>query len=308
MNYDVVILTDPRYINPAKQSAYIDNVLLEDQLVVEGLQKEGLKAIRKSWDDPDFDWSTTKYALFRTTWDYFDRFPEFSKWLENTSQKTQFINSKKLIYWNIDKHYLHDLSLAGVTIPKTYFVEQGTQISLKEAYLHAVEKLEFRPSTFIIKPCVSGAARHTYKIQKELIEEYEDIFQKLISEEAMMLQEFQENIVKEGEISMMVFNGQVTHAVLKIAKPGDFRVQDDFGGTVHPFKPTIAQIDFATRVVHAAPELPMYARVDMFKDNDGNWALAELEIFEPELWFRLNPAAAEILAKSIKDTYFPMLV
>ncbi|MFD2098520.1 ATP-grasp domain-containing protein [Flagellimonas iocasae] len=308
MNYDVVVLTDPRYINPTKQSAYIDNVLLEDRLVLEGLQKEGLKAIRKSWDDPDFDWSTTKYALFRTTWDYFDRFPEFSKWLECTSRKTQFINSKKLIYWNIDKHYLRDLSLAGVTIPKTYFVEQGTQISLKEAYLHAVEKLEFRPSTFIIKPCVSGAARHTYKIQKDSIDEYEDIFQKLISEEAMMLQEFQENIVKEGEISMMVFNGQVTHAVLKIAKPGDFRVQDDFGGTVHSFEPTTAQIDFATRVVHAAPELPMYARVDMFKDNDGNWALAELEIFEPELWFRLNPAAAEILAKSIKDTYFSMLV
>jgi glutathione synthase/RimK-type ligase-like ATP-grasp enzyme len=304
MSYDAVVLTDPRYINPIKQSVYIDNVLLEDRLVLEALQKHGLKAVRKSWDDPDFDWSSTKYALFRTTWDYFDRFPEFSKWLEATSKKTKFINSKKLIYWNIDKHYLQDLSIAGVTIPKTYFVEKGTQISLKEAYYHTVEELKFKPSTFILKPCVSGAARHTYKIQKESIEDFEGIFKQLIAEEAMMLQEFQENIVKEGEISMMVFNGEFTHAVLKIAKPGDFRVQDDFGGTVHQIEPSTAQIDFATSVVHAAPELPIYARVDIFKDNSGNWALAELEIFEPELWFRLNPKAAAILAQSIVKMYF----
>lgn len=304
MHYDVVVLTDSRYINPKKQSVYIDNVLLEDRLVLEALQNQGLKAIRKSWDDQEFDWSSTKYALFRTTWDYFDRFPEFAKWLEATSQKTQFINSKKLIHWNIDKHYLRDLSMAGVTIPKTYFVESGTQITLEEAFQKAIEELGFRPSEFILKPCVSGAARHTYKIKKESIEAHEALFQKLISEEAMMLQEFQENIIKEGEISMMVFNGEFTHAVLKVAKPGDFRVQDDFGGTVHQHEPTQEQIDFATSVVHAAPELPIYARVDIFKDNDDDWALAELEIFEPELWFRLNPKAADILSQSIMKSYF----
>ncbi|MEW2922156.1 hypothetical protein AB1A65_11845 [Muricauda sp. ANG21] len=304
MRYDVVVLTDSRYINPKKQSVYIDNVLLEDRLVLEALQNQGLKAIRKSWDDQEFDWSSTKYALFRTTWDYFDRFPEFAKWLEATSQKTQFINSKKLIHWNIDKHYLQDLSKAGVTIPKTYFVESGTKITLEEAFQHAINTMGFQPSAFILKPCVSGAARHTYKIKKESIEAHEAVFQKLISEEAMMLQEFQENIIKEGEISMMVFNGEFTHAVLKVAKPGDFRVQDDFGGTVHQHEPTQEQIDFATSVVHAAPELPIYARVDIFKDNDDDWALAELEIFEPELWFRLNPKAADILSQSIMKSYF----
>lgn len=120
----------------------------------------------------------------------------------------------------------------------------------------------------------------------------------------MMLQEFQKNIVSEGEISMMVFNGAFTHAVLKTAKPGDFRVQDDFGGTVQKYTPNQEQIVFARSVVKAAPELPVYARVDIFRDNEGNWALAELEIFEPELWFRLNPTAAHTLAKTIKDKFF----
>lgn len=302
MKYDVVVLTDHRYVSPKKSSTYIENVLLEDQLVVDALKNKGLKVTRKAWDDPYFDWSTTKYALFRTTWDYFDRFEEFSKWLEKASEQTQFINSKNLIYWNIDKHYLQDLSNAGVTIPKTVFVEKGTKITLADSIASAKSEHGFTANTYILKPCVSGAARHTYKVQEDEIENYEAIFQELVGIEAMMLQEFQHNVVSEGEISMMVFNGVFTHAVLKIAKPGDFRVQDDFGGTVHDYSPNAEQVAFAKRVVNAAPELPVYARVDIFKDNNGNWALAELEIFEPELWFRLHREAAEILAKVIKGT------
>lgn len=303
MEFDIVVLTDHRYVSPNKKTPYIENVLLEDRLVLEAMQKQGLRAIRKSWDDADFDWSTTKCALFRTTWDYFDRYAEFSKWFENTSKKTQFINSKQLIQWNIDKHYLQDLSKSGVHVPKTVFIEKGTKTSLTEAIAKAKLNNGFTTDTFILKPCVSGAARHTYKFQTNDIDQYETIFQKLVSEEAMILQEFQRNIVSEGEISMMVFNGKFTHAVLKIAKPGDFRVQDDFGGSVHEYVPSNDQIAFAEKVVNAAPELPVYARVDIFKDNNGDWALAELEIFEPELWFRRNPKAAEILAQAVKENH-----
>ncbi|RIV41882.1 ATP-grasp domain-containing protein [Flagellimonas pelagia] len=304
MQFDVVVLTDHRYVAPEKRTQYVENVLLEDRLVAEALQKEGLKVTRVSWDDAAFDWSSTRLAMFRTTWDYFDRFDEFSKWFRTASQQTQFINSKKLIDWNIDKHYLKGLSDAGVTIPKTFFVEKGTQTTLQKAFTQAIDRFGFRKDIFVVKPCVSGAARHTYKIKKEAIADHESIFQQLISQEAMMLQEFQENIVSEGEISMMLFNGEFTHAVLKIAKPGDFRVQDDFGGSVHEYTPSKEQISFAQKVVNAAPELPVYARVDLFKDNDGNWALAELEIFEPELWFRRNPEAAKTLAKSIMNSFF----
>ncbi|SDQ73280.1 ATP-grasp domain-containing protein [Flagellimonas zhangzhouensis] len=302
MKFDVVVLTDHRYVAPKKNTPYIQNVLQEDQLVLDALKNKGLNVIRKSWDDPNFDWSSTKYALFRTTWDYFDRFKEFSEWLEKASKQTQFINSKELIHWNIDKHYLQDLSYARVTIPKTVFIEKGSEISLAEAIENAKSRHRFTTDIYILKPCVSGAARHTYKIKSDEISKHEVIFQALVKEEAMMLQEFQYHIVSEGEISMMVFNGEFTHAVLKIAKKGDFRVQDDFGGTVHNYTPDETQIAFAQKVVHAAPELPIYARVDIFKDNDGNWALAELEIFEPELWFRLNLKAADTLAKGIIKT------
>ena len=53
--YDIVILTDHRYVNPKKTDWYTDQVLLEDQLLQTALENKGLKVIKKDWADPEFD-------------------------------------------------------------------------------------------------------------------------------------------------------------------------------------------------------------------------------------------------------------
>lgn len=292
MIYDVTVLTDSRYLDDS-QDPYKHNVYYEDKLLVDSLKNLGLKVARKAWDDPKFEWSSSRILLFRTTWDYFDRFGEFSEWLSKVSTICTLLNSKDLIHWNIDKHYLKDLDKNGVRIPPTEFIEPNTEITLRA--LHS--RLKWNET--VLKPCISGAARHTYKLNHNNIEDHEAIFQDLIKSEAIMLQPFQTRIVSEGEISMMVINGKFTHAILKRAKPGDFRVQDDFGGSVHDYKPSQNEIVFAENAVKACPELPLYARVDMFTDNDGELAVSELELIEPELWFRNFPQAAKQLANAI---------
>ena len=292
-NFDVIILTDDRYVENSSTDVYYQNVYIEDDLVKKALERLDLKVDRKSWSDPNFDWSSTKYVLFRTTWDYFDRFAEFSVWLEGISKVTKLLNSEDLIRWNIDKHYLRDLQKKGVHICETYFVEIGAQTTLKE--LHQQYNLD----DFVLKPCISGAARHTYKIRPEEIDKHEAIFQELIAQEAMILQPFQHNIVSKGELSLMVMNGNYTHGILKIAKEGDFRVQDDYGGSVHDYQATAEEIAYAEHAVKSCPEMPIYARVDVFLDNQNKLALAELELIEPELWFRNHPEAADELAKGI---------
>ncbi|WP_431158043.1 ATP-grasp domain-containing protein [Winogradskyella poriferorum] len=292
MIYDVTVLTDSRYLDDS-QDPYKHNVYFEDKLVVDSLKNLGLKVTRKAWDDQEFEWSSSRILVFRTTWDYFDRFEEFSEWLSKVSTICTLVNSKDLIHWNIDKHYLKDLDKNDVRIPPTEFIEPNTEITLSE--LHS--KLKWNDT--VLKPCISGAARHTYKLNQDNIEDHEAIFQELIKSEAMMLQPFQTRIVSEGEISMMVINGKFTHAILKRAKPGEFRVQDDFGGSVHDYKPSQNEIVFAENAVKACPELPLYARVDMFTDNDGELAVSELELIEPELWFRNFPQAAKQLANAI---------
>ena len=114
-----------------------------------------------------------------------------------------------------------------------------------------------------------------------------------------MLQEFQENILTEGEISYMVFGGKFTHAIQKRAKDGDFRVQDDFGGSVQRYNPSAKEIDFCETAVAAILPQPIYARVDVIWDNNKELAVSELELIEPELWFRYQPDAADAMAKLI---------
>ena len=79
---DAVVLTEARYVDPETRNDYINNVLLEDDIVLKALKKKGLRAVRKSWSDTDIDWAAVKILLFRTTWDYFDRFGEFKLAIE----------------------------------------------------------------------------------------------------------------------------------------------------------------------------------------------------------------------------------
>tara|TARA_B100000965_G_scaffold343031_1_gene312517 strand:+ start:209 stop:358 length:150 start_codon:yes stop_codon:yes gene_type:complete len=41
--------------------------------------------------------------------------------------------------------------------------------------------------------------------------------------------------------------------------------------------------------------------VDIIWDNESKIAVSELELIEPELWFRFNESAADKLAAEIKD-------
>ena len=301
--FDIILLTASKYMVEISNDPLVRNVLEEDQIVTSAFEQLGLLCGRIAWDDPNFDWSSAQLVLVRTPWDYFDRYNEFLSWFKSASSKTRFINSKELIEWNIDKHYLLDLNKSGIHIPNTLFLKAGAQTTLKEYIEKAKDENGFVGDEFVLKPCIGGGAWHTYKFHSTDCNKYEGLFNELIAHQSMMLQEFQHNIVTHGEISIMVIDGIFTHAVLKLAKPGEYRVQDDYGGSVQAYRPNSEEIKFAEAVVGACTELPMYARVDIFEDNGGQLALAELEIFEPELWFRLQPNAAYLLAKRIHEKY-----
>lgn len=295
--YDVIILTDKRYVSkPIDDNEYKWNVYNEDDALLVALQDEGLNVGRKAWDDPDFDWHETKYVIFRSTWDYFDRLDEFMSWLEETSNKCEMINPYSTVRWNMDKHYLLDLAKSGIAIPTTYIIEKGDNRTL-ESHMN-----EFGLDDCVLKPCVSGAGRHTYHVRPSNIHELSKTFDDLIKNEAMMLQEFMHSVLDEGEITLVILGGKFSHAIKKRAKKGEFRVQDDFGGTVHDYMPKPDEIALAESIMHQVDPLPAYGRVDLIKDNEGNWVLSELELIEPELWFRFNDNAAKQLASYISSS------
>ena len=95
--YDITLLTESRYENPKEINWYINNIIKEDSLVLNALKDQGLNVTRTDWNNKNFNWNNTKYVLFRTTWDYFDKFKKFKKWLEKVKLQTTLINSYEQI-------------------------------------------------------------------------------------------------------------------------------------------------------------------------------------------------------------------
>ncbi|AWI80354.1 hypothetical protein CEW87_13895 [Parazoarcus communis] len=290
---DVVILTEDRYLKLDTSEWYEAQIATEDGLVAQALAARGLTVGRVSWSDPAFCWRDTRAALFRSTWDYFHRFAEFSPWLDAAATQTRLLNPAELVRWNLDKRYLRDLSRAGVSVVPTRYADVGEQHTL--AAIMDAEGWD----EVVFKPVVSGAARLTYRVGRDTLEAHEAVFARCLAAEAMMVQRFEPAVLGEGELSLIVIEGRTTHAIRKTAAAGDFRVQDDHGGTVHAHQPRAEERAFAEAAIAACPSLPLYARVDFVRAGDGGFRLMELELVEPELFFRFHPPAADALADAL---------
>jgi glutathione synthase/RimK-type ligase-like ATP-grasp enzyme len=294
----VALLTDRRYesATAGPDDWYVGNILEEDRLLSTALRNHGLTTERVDWHRPDVDWSRFECAVFRTTWDYFERIDEFLAWLERVDGETTFLNPLPLVRWNLDKRYLADLERAGVAVVPTRFLEDGDTLAGVFADTEWGE--------VVLKPVVSGSAFETYRISADQAARHESHLRTLLSERAMLVQPFQPAIVDDGEVTLMLFAGQMTHAVRKRAKPGDFRVQDDHGGTVHAHDAAADEIALAEAAMAACSPAPVYGRVDMVRDPDGVPRIMELELIEPELWMRMHPPSAERMAAAIA-AYLP---
>lgn len=313
---DVVVLTDRRYVGTdlvkGPVEGYVENVILEDTLVCDALERQGLRVSRHAWCDPKVIWSDVTCAVFRTTWDYFDRWAEFSAWLEATASKTTLLNAPSILEWNLDKHYLQDLEAEGIGVVPTVYLSQGSTLSMTEVMARR------HWDDVVVKPAIAGGAYDTYRVtqtgdktrispEPSMHEGSETLWRTLLTKQDMLIQPFLNDVMESGEISLIWIDGEVTHGVWKRAKKDDFRVQDDHGGTVQPMEPsddmvTSAQDIMAKCIEHCQRrgwEKPLYARVDLMRDDQGTWLVSELEMVEPELWFRFCPRAADVLAKAV---------
>ena len=313
---DVVVLTDRRYVGDRPEAGpvegYADNVILEDNLVCHALENRGLSASRHAWCDPEIDWSNVACAVFRTTWDYFDRWPAFSAWLEVAASKTTLLNAPEVLRWNLNKHYLKDLQSEGIAVVPTTYVAKDSTMPLFEVMGQR------QWNDVVVKPAIAGGAFDTYRVTRsgELThlfpvhpthEDSESLWRMLRTKQDMLVQPFLHDVIESGEISLIWIEGEVTHGVQKKAKKDDFRVQDDHGGAVHPIELSPELVQTAQNIMDKCIQhcekrgwdAPLYARVDLMRGDHSEWLVSELEMVEPELWFRFCPGAADALAEAI---------
>lgn len=101
------------------------------------------------------------------------------------------------------------------------------------------------------------------------------------------------------------FNRKYAYAVRTLAKPGEFRVQYFFGGTVKCVEPSRAARDFCDKVMSTLTDDLLYARVDVVERDDGTVLLMEVEVIEPNLFFMIDSGGrgAAIFADAIVDRF-----
>lgn len=55
----------------------------------------------------------------------------------------------------------------------------------------------------------------------------------------------------------------------------------------------------AFEILLALPQMPLYGRVDLIRDEENRFLLIELELIEPSLYFPYHPGSAQKFAQAI---------
>ena len=217
---------------------------------------------------------------------------DYARWLDflDRAERTglPLINPSALLRWNSDKAYLAELGAAGVPTVPTLVAESCCETDLDEA------RLRFACERLVIKPPVSASAMgaHLLGPGDELPAESRG--------KPMIVQPLIEAISRSGEFSLMLFDGEYSHAVVKRPRSGDFRVQEYRGGETRPCDaPPSGSIELAQAALAAAPAAATYARVDIVPDDEGTLRIMELELIEPSLFLDHAPDGDAAFTKAI---------
>lgn len=263
----------------------LENFFTYDKLLIEPMKQFGWLAEEISWRDKTVNWSNYDAVIVRSTWDYQHDSENFIKVLHKINSSTHLENNLDLMKWNMNKKYLYDLQNKGVHIVETLWKNKFDRSD-------AVNYFEqLGAEEIIIKPNISASADNTYRLNKDALTASFDILENTFSKREFMIQPFIKNIIEEGEYSLFFFNGRYSHSVLKIPKDNDFRVQEEHGGNIQPVTASELIVISAQNIINKLPTIPLYARVDLVRVNNNQFALMELELIEPSLYLNKDSEA-----------------
>jgi glutathione synthase/RimK-type ligase-like ATP-grasp enzyme len=265
--------------------AYDANTVDEDALLSEVLTEMGIAHRIVAWSDPEVDWSDFSEVLIKSTWDYFDYYPEFLVWLDRLEALgIPVLNEVATLRWNSSKDYLLEIESNGFPCVAGKLLPKGSLTTLDQLFeLVPAEQL-------VVKPLVSGGAKNTLKISRTDEPAVLEKILQWVQEEDFLVQPYIKEIVEVGEYSLLFFNETFSHAVLKTPAPADFRVQHYYGGTIQEITPDATLLAAAKGLVDRYAKNTLYARVDGVLV-DGVFHLMELELIEPYLFLGLSDKA-----------------
>lgn len=265
----------------------------DDRPLLLGLKRHGVAAGPVVWEDPVVNWTAPALCVIRSCWDYAWRLPTFQRWLDRVARGTRVENPPAVVRWNAHKHYLVDLAERDVPAVPTVVLHTGTGADLRRVLT------ERGWHDAVVKAAVGNSGRYARSVTLGDLAPAQRHIERILEREDVLVQPLIRSVAVEGELSLVFVDGRFTHAVRKRAAAGEFRVHDDYGGSVDVEDPDPAALAVAERAIDAAGTPTLYGRVDVVAGPDGEPLVMELELIEPELFLRYSPEAVERIVKGV---------
>ena len=244
------------------------------------------------WRAPLAELAQFDAAILGTPWDYTEAKDEFLAKLAALEQAGVTVcNPVAVVRWNADKLYLRELAERGaVTIP-TLWPERAGPADIQAAFDH------FGADRVVVKRRVGAGAVGQDSFSRDNPPPAD-----WAMDQPAMIQPFLPAIQAEGELSFIFIDGALSHALLKRATGGDYRIQSLYGGTETPLDPAPADRAAAEAILALLPfdQPPLYARIDMVRLDDGQLAVIEAELIEPYLYPEQGPNLGLLLAEGMR--------
>ena len=285
-----------------KKVAYLTMADMADfvtdfQLSVAPLTALGWRVETVDWRQPT-DWDRFDAVYICTPWDYPDYQGQFLDVLEAIDASCALLlNELSLVRWNLDKRYLLDVERRGHAIVPTRYYDGFAGADIDRFFeICASERV-------VVKPAVGANAKDTFVLRRPVSAVQTDELGRLFDGRAFLLQPYLANIESEGEYSLFFFGGVYSHAIRKVPKAGDFRVQEEHGADILPVVPDTPLTETAGRLFADIDPLPTYGRGDWVRDDQGRYRLMELELIEPSLYLRTSRGAAARFAAAFDQRF-----
>ena len=243
------------------------------------------------WRDTSIDWNDYDAVYICTPWDYPQHKYQFISVLQDIEDSSaSLVNPLSLVHWTLAKTYLRDLERHGADIVPSIWFDDIAAAQIPDWFD------SLRTDTVIIKPTVGANAQDTYILERPVSSEMQTHLLTTFRERPFFVQPFIENIQSEGEFSLFYFSGEYSHAILKVPRKGDFRVQEEYGGDIQSVQPNEQLLASGAHVMSLVDPQSVYVRADFVRGADNTFLLMELELIEPSLYLRMDDAAADRFA------------
>ena len=273
----------------------------DDRRLIEALTKRGAEASHAVWDDPGVGWDGFDRVIIRTTWDYPHKHAAFLDWADSLEGHVE--NPPRVVRWNSDKHHLADLIAAGLPTVPTRFVEPGDDPPQLDGEV-------------VVKPAISVGGRLTGRFGPAMHDDARRLMARHHEEgRAAMVQPYLPLVDTMGETALVFLAGEFHHAAHKrpVLRPNEMAPMrdDEIGGAEAMYGPDIVEpteadereIAVGRQAIAYLRErfdvAPLYARVDIVRDDRGEPVVLEFEAVEPNLYLRFHEGAADRLAEAI---------